>query len=131
MATTHILVNDFVGLPIIISDFDALPNSNNNASSQPAQSPTPTPNSQSSTAAAAISQAHPDNTVSAMQQNRTTGFSDFADEMWAKMTRGMKQKLREACVEVLRKTEEEEAAEGSRAECVSSWQYDDDARFLD
>ena len=65
-----------------------------------------------------------------MQQNWTTGFSDFADEMWAKMTQGMKQKLREACVEVLRKTEEEEA-EGSRAECVSSWQYDDDARFLD
>jgi hypothetical protein len=47
------------------------------------------------------------------------------------MTQGMKQKLREACVEVLRKTEEEEEAEGSRAECVSSWQYDDDARFLD
>lgn len=130
MATNHILINDFVGLPIIISDFDALTNSNNNASSQPAQSPTPTPNSQSSTAAAAISQAHSNNTVSAMQQNWTAGFSDFADEMWAKMTQGMKQKLREACVEVLRKTEEEEA-EGSRAECVSSWQYDDDARFLD
>ena len=129
MATTHILINDFVGLPIIISDFDALPNNNNsNTSSQPSQPPTPTTNSQSST----ISQAYSNNTVSAMQQNWTTGFSDFADEMWAKMTQGMKQKLREACVEVLRKTEEEEEeAEGSRAECVSSWQYDDDARFLD
>ena len=127
MATTHILINDFVGLPIIISDFDALPDNNNsNTSSQPSQPPTPTTNSQSST----ISQAYSNNTVSAMQQNWTTGFSDFADEMWAKMTQGMKQKLREACVEVLRKTEEEEA-EGSRAECVSSWQYDDDARFLD
>jgi len=62
-----------------------------------------------------------------MQQNWTTGFSDFADEMWAKMTQGMKQKLREACVEVLRKTEE---ADRERAECMS-WQYDDDARFLD
>ena len=62
-----------------------------------------------------------------MQQNWTTGFSDFADEMWSKMTQGMKQKLREACVEVLRKTEE---AEGTRAEHMS-WQYDDDARFLD
>ena len=127
MATTHILINDFVGLPIIISDFDALPDNNNsNTSSQPSQPLTPTTNSQSST----ISQAYSNNTVSAMQQNWTTGFSDFADEMWAKMTQGMKQKLREACVEVLRKTEEEEA-EGSRAECVSSWQYDDDARFLD
>lgn len=62
-----------------------------------------------------------------MQQNWTTGFSDFADEMWAKMTQGMKQKLREACVEVLRKTEE---ADGTGEECMS-WQYDDDARFLD
>jgi hypothetical protein len=49
--------------------------------------------------------------------------------MWARMTQGMKQKLREACVEVLRKTEEGQA-EGERAECMS-WQYDDDARFLD
>lgn len=61
-----------------------------------------------------------------MQQNWSTGFSDFADEMWAKMTQGMRQKLRETCVEVLRKTE----ADGSQAECMS-WQYDDDARFLD
>jgi hypothetical protein len=60
-----------------------------------------------------------------MQQNWTTGFSDFADEMWAKMTQGMKQKLREACVEVLRKTE------GPEEEEQLSWQYDDDARFLD
>jgi hypothetical protein len=60
-----------------------------------------------------------------MQQNWPTGFSDFADEMWAKMTQGMKQKLREACVEVLRKTEEVEEGEHM------SWQYDDDARFLD
>jgi hypothetical protein len=45
------------------------------------------------------------------------------------MTQGMKQKLREACVEVLRKTEEADG-EQDRAECMS-WQYDDDARFLD
>lgn len=41
------------------------------------------------------------------------------------MTQGMKQKLREACVEVLKKTEEDERTEHL------SWQYDDDARFLD
>lgn len=57
--------------------------------------------------------------------NWNTGFSDFADEMWAKMTQGMKQKLREACVEVLKKTEDPES------EKMMSWQYDDDARFLD
>ena len=131
MATTHILINDFVGLPIIISDFDALPtNNNSNTSSQPSQRPTPTTNPQSSSSSTTSRAYSTNGTVSAMQQNWTTGFSDFADEMWAKMTQGMKQKLREACVEVLRKTEEEEE-EGSRAECMSSWQYDDDARFLD
>ncbi|KAM0705747.1 hypothetical protein Q7P35_007107 [Cladosporium inversicolor] len=120
MATSHILINDFVGLPIIISDFDAL---SNNPSSQPSQSPTPTSTtSPQSSTATAISQAYSNTTNPALQQNWTTGFSDFADEMWAKMTQGMKQKLREACVEVLRKTEE---AEGM------GWQYDDDARFLD
>ena len=36
----------------------------------------------------------------------------------------MKQKLREACVEVLKKTEDAEPEH-------MSWQYDDDARFLD
>lgn len=129
MATTHILINDFVGLPIIISDFDALPNSDNenNTSSQPAQGP-PTPTSGHPSTAASTSHAYSTtSTASAMQQNWTTGFSDFADEMWAKMTQGMKQKLREACVEVLKKTEE---ADGTEAECMS-WQYDDDARFLD
>jgi len=59
-----------------------------------------------------------------MQQNWSTGFSDFADDLWAKMTQGMKQKLREACVEVLKKTDD---AEPEHME----WQYDDDARFLD
>lgn len=44
------------------------------------------------------------------------------------MTQGMKQKLREACVEVLRKTEEVDEAEEAEG---MGWQYDDDARFLD
>jgi hypothetical protein len=126
MATTHILINDFVGLPIIISDFDALPNTNNNTSSQQQTQPPTTPTSGQSSTAPSINQPYSTSgTVSAMQQNWTTGFSDFADEMWAKMTQGMKQKLREACVEVLRKTE------GPEEEEQLSWQYDDDARFLD
>jgi hypothetical protein len=126
MATTHILINDFVGLPIIISDFDALPNTNNNTSSQQQTQPPTTPTSGQSSTARSINQPYSTSgTVSAMQQNWTTGFSDFADEMWAKMTQGMKQKLREACVEVLRKTE------GPEEEEQLSWQYDDDARFLD
>ena len=41
------------------------------------------------------------------------------------MTASMKQKLRDACVEVLRKTEDTEK------DGRMSWEYDDDARFLD
>lgn len=118
MATTHTMINDFVGLPIIVSDYDALtsnPASNSNlAHAEPSAPPTTrqpsTPSITSSTTT---------------QQNWSTGFSDFADELWARMTQGMKQKLRDACVEVLRKTEEAESTE------QMSWQYDDDARFLD
>jgi len=125
MAAIHSFVIDFVGLPIIISDYDALTNSptstpSSNGSIDNAQ----TTSRQSTLSSTTVSQAYSSGTASAMQQNWSTGFSDFADDLWAKMTQGMKQKLREACVEVLKKTEE---AEPEHME----WQYDDDARFLD
>lgn len=122
MATTPILINDCVGLPIIISDFDALTstpttsNASTNASRTDTAQPAPLTIRQPSTFSTKGS--------TATQQHWSTGFSDFADELWAKMTQGMKQKLRDACVEVLRKTEESEPEQ-------MSWQYDDDARFLD
>lgn len=126
MAPTHSFVIDFVGLPIIISDYDAItstssstPTADSNSSIDTAQ-----PSAGESTASSTYSQAYSSGTVSAMQQNWNTGFSDFADDLWAKMTQGMKQKLREACVEVLKKTEDAEPEH-------MSWQYDDDARFLD
>jgi hypothetical protein len=124
MAAAHTFVNDFVSLPIIICDFDALTSTTHNDSTQSAQPPTPTTGQ--SSPSSTVSHAYSANTVSAMQQNWATGFSDFADEMWAKMTQGMKQKLREACVEVLKKTEDSDG----QTEHLS-WQYDDDARFLD
>jgi hypothetical protein len=127
MAPTHSFVIDFVGLPIIISDYDALTTtstatstSSSNESNDTAQT---SPN-QSTSSSTAMSQTYSFGTASAMQQKWSTGFSDFADDLWAKMTQGMKQKLREACVEVLKKTEEAEPEH-------MSWQYDDDARFLD
>jgi hypothetical protein len=126
MATTHTLINDFVGLPIIISDFDALTSNANNGSTQQSQSQLPTPTTDQSSPSSTVNLAYSTSTVSAMQQNWATGFSDFADDMWAKMTQGMKQKLRGACVEVLKKTEDSDG----QAEHLS-WQYDDDARFLD
>jgi hypothetical protein len=127
MAPTHSFVIDFVGLPIIISDYDAVtststptPTSNSNDSTDTAQ----ISSGQSTTSSAEVNRAYSNDTVSAMQQNWSTGFSDFADDLWSKMTQGMKQKLREACVEVLKKTEDAEPEH-------MSWQYDDDARFLD
>lgn len=122
-------VNDFVGLPIIISDFDALTN-NSTASEVPSQTPATqsaasSPTTYQPSTSSSVATAYSSGTVSAAQQNWNTGFADFADELWAKMTQGMKQKLRDACVEVLRKTEDVESTEHM------SWQYDDDARFLD
>jgi hypothetical protein len=127
MAPTHPFVIDFVGLPIIISDYDALTSTSSPTSTPTCNSSTDTaqPSSkQSNTNSTAVSQTYSNGTVSAVQQNWSTGFSDFADDLWAKMTQGMKQKLREACVEVLKKTED------TKPEHMS-WQYDDDARFLD
>lgn len=129
-AAPTLLIHDFVGLPIFVSDFDALTSSssssNANPNNGPAASSTQSPIHESSTSSI-VSTAYSNSTTSALQQNWTTGFSDFADELWAKMTQSMKSKLREACVEVLRKTEE--GGDGDLEHM--GWQYDDDARFLD
>ena len=103
-------INDFVGLPIIITDYDF--DSNKSSPS--------TTSTQSSSSAAS--------TVSPAEQNQITGFSEVADGLWAKMTQGMKKKLRDACIDVLKKTDD---AESRRIEEGLDWQYDDDARFLD
>lgn len=130
-APPTLLIHDFVGLPIFVSDFDALTSSTSSTSSPSpnsgtAATPIQSPADRSRTTSV-VSTAYSNSTTSALQQNWTTGFSDFADELWAKMTQSMKSKLREACVEVLRKTGE---GEGMDVEHMG-WQYDDDARFLD
>jgi len=114
------MADQFVGLPINISDYDALTNNDSTVSTQISSSQQHDRQaSTSSTSTTASSEAS-----YASHQNWSTGFSDFADDLWAKVTTNMKKKLREACVEVLKKTEDVEP-EGM------SWQYDDDARFLD
>lgn len=125
MATTSIFVNDFVGLPIIISDYDALTsNSDTSEGANRALQPTIQQTSRQQSTSSSEGDVLALSATSAQQQNWQTGFSDFADQLWAKMTQGMKQKLRDTCIEVLKKTEDPEP-EGM------SWQYDDDARFLD
>lgn len=59
------------------------------------------------------------------EQATTTGFADVADELWSKMTFTMKSKLREACVEVLKRTD----APSEEEKLWAVW--DEDARLLD
>ncbi|KAI6839559.1 hypothetical protein KC332_g677 [Hortaea werneckii] len=123
------LANDFVNLPIIVSDYDALVDSKPHSKPKPSRpmidvrsnltssppSPSRAPNPSSSDKGSSL----------ASQQNWSTGFNDFVDSLWSHMTNGMKSKLREACVEVLRRTEdpsEEEKLWGV---------WDEDARMLD
>ena len=59
-------------------------------------------------------------------------FGDFADAWWKRMTVQMRRRLREACVEVLRRVEEDDFGERrweEEGEKRGGW--DEDARLLD
>lgn len=114
-ASQIVILNDFVSLPIIISDYDAIAENKRRASG--ATSPI--------IAASETKATSPPNTPSHQQWG--TGFTAYTDELWERMTFGMKQKLREACVDVLKRTDDANESQATRM----SWQYDDDARFLD
>lgn len=107
-----IFLNDCVYLPIIISDYDA----ERRESTSTIQTETPT----------SIVEARSNSTLQTEKPKWTTGFSEVADELWNRMNRGMKQKLRDACVEVLKRTDEPVKEVGDR------WgAYDDNTRLLD
>ena len=101
-------------LPIIVSDYDEVLATKSTTSQQ---QPSSKIESNSAPASSASS-----TTNSPVQQSVTLGFADFADELWSRMTNGMKIKLREACVEVLKRTEDADEAENV---------WDEDARLLD
>ncbi|KAK5129386.1 hypothetical protein LTR08_003546 [Meristemomyces frigidus] len=103
-------------LPIIISDYDAILAAKNTSLERK-------PSATESNIAPASSTSSTTN--SPVEQNVTLGFADFADELWSRMTHGMKTKLREACVEVLKRTEDNDEEE------KTAWVWDEDARFLD
>ena len=116
------MADQFVGLPINISDHDALTNNDSTVSTQISSSQQHDRQaSTSSTSTTASSEAS-----YASHQNWSTGFSEFADGMWAKMTQSMKNKLRNAAVEVLKKTDDTKGEADKM-----TWMYDDDARLLD
>ena len=99
-----ILSKDFVSLPIIVTDWDAM----NDAKSH-VQSP-----------------------VREIERSRTTSkiahepekpaLNESFEEIWGRISSTTKAKIREAAMEVLRRTDTSEKL---------SFQYDDDARFLD
>ena len=53
--------------------------------------------------------------------------TDAAEDIWSRLSSVMKSKVREACQEVLRRTDDH----SSRRQDDFSFDYDDDARFLD
>lgn len=107
-ADSNLYLNDLVSLPIIITDFDA-------------ESAT---NSKKTEDRPSSSQARGHASEVAFQK-WSTGFNDFADEMWKSMTTAMRTKLREAAVEVLKRTDDTKSG-------VEFWgEWDEDARFLD
>jgi hypothetical protein len=107
------MLNDLVSLPIIIQDWDVAMENNRRASASTTETDTTSNATQSPSSAASAT------------QRWTTGFGVVTDELWSRMTARMKQKLREACVEVLKRTDDNAAGD------KMSWEYDDDARFLD
>jgi len=110
-----LVVFDFGSLPIIISDWDNIEEN---------KSPTITSASNDKCTRRKDSIASDDSAVSTDLRPRwTTGFGGYVDDLWSRMTDNMKRKIRDAAVEVLRKTDgDDEAVFG---------QFDDDARFLD
>lgn len=105
-----ILAKDFVSLPIIITDWDTITE---------AKSHIKTPKEE-------IARSH---TVSRMatgskQEPGLPAFKESTEEIWNRISDTTKSKIREAALEVLRRTDE----------CQNekmTFQYDDDARFLD
>ncbi|KAK3690803.1 hypothetical protein LTR37_018977 [Vermiconidia calcicola] len=115
--SSTLVLNTLVSLPIIISDYDA-----DLAEARRASGASIAPGESSP----AMSPATSGTTSSPSSPSQAdTGFTSFTDELWSRMTTNMKHKLREACVEMLKRTDE------SGQEEKMSRRYDDDARFLD
>lgn len=98
--------HDFASLAIIVTDWDSLYTKEIGSPS------TTSPKMRSSP------------TIPSMEQSSETGISDIVDEIWNLMSSTLRSKLREACIGVLRRTDNVDANEG----CY--W-LDDDARLLD
>jgi hypothetical protein len=97
-----IIPKDFLGLPIIIIDYEALCTTNQTI--------------RATTTPAGKLALHED--------RAQMGIAEAIDELWDQMSSAMRNKVREACYEMLRRTD------GSK-EVGRDFDYDNDARFLD
>ncbi|CAK3997589.1 Hypothetical predicted protein [Lecanosticta acicola] len=113
-----LLPNDFTSLPIIISDYDAIAETRKHIQ-------LPTAGIERSHNAASPTTSSSSNTDRDKDADKQTGFSESVEEIWARISDATKRKIREAAIEVLRRTEQ------SRIDEKMAFQYDDDARFLD
>jgi len=118
MDSATLMLNDFVSLPIIISDWDAQSVDNDPAASELS--------STAQTKRRDSIQSFRDPLSFCAQTNWSTGFGCYVDDIFSRMTEGMKQKVREACVEVLRRTDGRSDSEAGFGDA-----YDEDARLLD
>jgi hypothetical protein len=119
------LANDFVSLPIIITDYEPILK-RRSTGAQTLRSPESPTAQQASDEDRRRRSSAPSSGGS--KANWHTGFNGLADEIWNKLTLGMKAKVREACMEVLRRTDDPSETE------KNAWLYrdgDEDARFLD
>lgn len=106
-----ILSKDFVSLPIIITDWDAVTEAKSHI-----QTPT-----------AEIAKSHMISQMaraSSMQEVDKPAFKESAEQIWNRILDSTKSKIREAALEVLRRTDEGQNEN-------MTFQYDDDARFLE
>lgn len=106
-----ILSKDFVSLPIIITDWDALTEAKSHIK-------TPTEEIARSHTISQMAKA------SSKQQVDKPALKESAEQIWNRISDSTKSKIRDAALEVLRRTDECQNEK-------TTFQYDDDARFLD
>ncbi|KJY01561.1 hypothetical protein TI39_contig287g00029 [Zymoseptoria brevis] len=104
------LLQQFIGLPIILVDYEALC-----LTKQASRTPTE-----------AMTRSHTPSAAAVALNGKTVqiGLADSIDDLWDQMTSAMRAKVREACYEVLRRTD-------GPKEIGHDFDYDNDARFLD
>lgn len=122
-AESALSLNDLVCLPIIITDFDAEGTTTSGSDKKTDETGATPPQAASSDTNCRAGEV--------TFRKWSTGFNGFADEIWKSMTATMRSKLREAAVEVLKRTDDTKSGAGGSLDEGLWGRWDEDARFLD